>query len=54
MEGESRRFYQQAVDQVKSPEVRLLLQELALVEEDHQNIFVEEVKKKKKSGAPPE
>jgi rubrerythrin len=51
MEGESRRFYQQAVDQVKSPEARLLLQELALVEEDHQNIFVEEVKKKKKSGA---
>jgi erythrin-vacuolar iron transport family protein len=51
MEAESRRFYQQAVEQVKSPEVRLLLQELASVEEDHQDIFVEEVKKKKKSGA---
>ena len=51
MEAESRRFYQLAVDQVKSPEVRVLLQELATVEEDHQNIFVEEVKKKKKSGA---
>jgi rubrerythrin len=51
MEAESRRFYQQAVEQVKSPEVRVLLQELAAVEEDHQDIFVEEVKKKKKSGA---
>jgi erythrin-vacuolar iron transport family protein len=51
MEAESRRFYQQAVDQVKSPEVRLLLQELALAEEEHQDILVEEVKKKKKSGA---
>jgi len=51
MEAESRRFYQQAVEQVKSPEVRLLLQELAAVEEDHQDILVEEVKKKKKSGA---
>jgi erythrin-vacuolar iron transport family protein len=50
MEAESRRFYQQGVDQVKSPEVRVLLQELALVEEDHQAIFVEEIKKKKKSG----
>ena len=51
MEAESRRFYQQAVEQVKSPEVRVLLQALAAVEEDHQDIFVEEVKKKKKSGA---
>jgi len=51
MEAESRRFYQQAVDQVKSPEVRLLLQDLALAEEDHQDILVEEVRKKKKSGA---
>ena len=51
MEAESRRFYQQAVEQVKSPEVRVLLQELAAVEEDHQDILVEEVKKKKKSGA---
>jgi erythrin-vacuolar iron transport family protein len=51
MEAESRRFYLQAVDQVKSPEVRQLLQELALSEEDHQDILVEEVKKKKKSGA---
>jgi erythrin-vacuolar iron transport family protein len=51
MEAETRRFYQQAVEQVKSPEVRLLLEQLASVEEDHQDIFVEEVKKKKKSGA---
>jgi rubrerythrin len=51
MEAESRRFYQQAVDQVKSPEVRVLLLELAATEEEHQDIFVEEVKKKKKSGA---
>jgi len=51
MEADSRRFYQQAVDQVKSPEVRLLLQELAQAEEDHQDVLVEEVKKKKKSGA---
>ena len=51
MEAESRRFYQEAMDQVKSPEVRVLLQELAAVEEDHQDIFVEEVRKKKKSGA---
>jgi rubrerythrin len=51
MEAESRRFYQQAIEQVKSPEVRVLLQELAATEEDHQDIFVEEVKKKKKSGA---
>ena len=51
MEAESRRFYQDAVGQVKSPEVRVLLQELAAVEEDHQEIFVEEVKKKKKSEA---
>jgi erythrin-vacuolar iron transport family protein len=51
MEAESRRFYQQAIEQVKSPEVRVHLQELAATEEDHQDIFVEEVKKKKKSGA---
>ena len=51
MEAESRRFYQEAMDQVKSPEVRVLLQELAAVEEDHQDIFAEEVRKKKKSGA---
>jgi rubrerythrin len=51
MEAESRRFYQEAMDQVKSPEVRVFLQELAAVEEDHQDIFVEGVRKKKKSGA---
>jgi rubrerythrin len=51
MEAESRRFYQQAIEHVNSPEVRLLLQDLALVEEDHQDIFVEEIRKKKKSGA---
>jgi erythrin-vacuolar iron transport family protein len=51
MEAESRRFYQEAVNQVKSSEVRVLLQELAAVEEEHQDIFVEEVRKKKKSGA---
>ena len=51
MEAESRRFYQQGMEQVKSPEVRALLEELAAVEEEHQDIFVEEVRKKKKSGA---
>jgi rubrerythrin len=51
MEAESRRFYQQGMEQVKSPEVRVLLEELAAVEEEHQDIFVEEVRKKKKSGA---
>jgi erythrin-vacuolar iron transport family protein len=51
MEADSRRFYEQAVGQVKSPEVRVLLQELAQAEEDHQDVLVEEVKKKKKSGA---
>ena len=50
MEADSRRFYQQAADHVKSPEVRVLLQELALAEEDHQDILVEDVRKKKKSG----
>lgn len=51
MEADSRRFYEQAVNQVKSPEVRLLLQELAQAEEDHQDVLVEEVKKKKKPRA---
>jgi erythrin-vacuolar iron transport family protein len=51
MEAETRRFYQLAVEQVKSPEVRVLLQELAAVEEEHQDVLVEEVRKKKKSGA---
>jgi erythrin-vacuolar iron transport family protein len=51
MEADSRRFYEEAAEQVKSPEVRLLLTELASAEEDHQDAFVEEVKEKKKSGA---
>jgi erythrin-vacuolar iron transport family protein len=51
MEAQSRRFYEQAAEQVKSPEVRLLLNELASAEEDHQDAFVDEVKEKKKSGA---
>jgi len=51
METESRRFYQDAAQHVKSPEVRLLLNELASAEEDHQDAFVDEVKQKKKSGA---
>ena len=51
MEAESRRFYQEAAEKVKSPEVRQLLKDLALAEEDHQDILVEEVRQKKKSGA---
>ncbi len=51
MEAESRRFYQDALNRVKSAETRKLLSELAEAEEDHQDILVEKWKEKKKSGA---
>jgi rubrerythrin len=51
MEADSRRFYQDALNRVKSAETRKLLSELAEAEEDHQDILVEKWKEKKKSGA---
>jgi rubrerythrin len=51
MEAETRRFYQDAANQVESVEVRTLLGELADAEEDHQDVLVEKWKEKKKSGA---
>jgi rubrerythrin len=51
MEAETRRFYRDAFNQVKSAEIRKLLGELADAEEDHQDLLVEKWKEKKKSGA---
>jgi rubrerythrin len=51
MEAETRRFYQDAFNKVKSAEIRKLLGELADAEEDHQDLLVEKWKEKKKSGA---
>jgi erythrin-vacuolar iron transport family protein len=52
MEAETRRFYRDAYNKVKSAEIRKLLGELADAEEDHQDLLVEKWKEKKKSGAP--
>jgi rubrerythrin len=51
MEAETRRFYRDAFNNVKSAEIRKLLGELSEAEEDHQDILVEKWKEKKKSGA---
>jgi erythrin-vacuolar iron transport family protein len=51
MEAETRRFYRDASNQVKSAEIRKLLGELADAEEDHQDVLVEKWKEKKKSAA---
>jgi erythrin-vacuolar iron transport family protein len=51
MEAETRRFYRDASNQVKSAEIRKLLSELADAEEGHQDILVEKWKAKKKSAA---
>jgi rubrerythrin len=51
MEAETRRFYRDAFNKVKSAEIRKLLGELADAEEDHQELLVEKWKEKKKSGA---
>jgi erythrin-vacuolar iron transport family protein len=51
MEAETRRFYRDAANKVKSAEIRKLLGELADAEEDHQDLLVEKWKEKKKSGA---
>lgn len=51
MEAETRRFYRDAFNKVKSAEIRKLLGELADAEEDHQDLLVEKWKEKKKSGA---
>ena len=53
MEAETRRFYRDASNKVKSAEIRKLLGELADAEEDHQDVLVEKWKEKKKSGALP-
>jgi rubrerythrin len=50
MEAETRRFYRDAFNQVKSAEIRNLLGELADAEEDHQDALVEKWKEKKKSA----
>ncbi len=50
MEAETRRFYRDACNKVKSAEIRKLLGELADAEEDHQDLLVEKWKEKKKSG----
>ncbi|HZC34628.1 MAG TPA: ferritin family protein [Chthoniobacterales bacterium] len=50
METETRRFYRDAFNQVKSAEIRKLLGELADAEEDHQDVLVEKWKEKKKSA----
>jgi erythrin-vacuolar iron transport family protein len=52
MEAETRRFYQDALNKVKSAEIRKLLTELAEAEEDHQDVLVEKWKEKKKAAAP--
>jgi rubrerythrin len=54
MEAETRRFYRDASNKVKSAEIRKLLGELADAEEDHQDLLVQKWKEKKKSGVPPE
>jgi rubrerythrin len=50
MEAETRRFYRDAANKVKSAEIRKLLGELADAEEDHQDLLVEKWREKKKSG----
>jgi rubrerythrin len=50
MEAETRRFYRDAFNKVKSAEIRKLLGELADAEEDHQDLLAEKWKEKKKSG----
>jgi hypothetical protein len=51
MEAESRRFYQDAMNRVTSPDIRELLEDLAATEEDHQGLLVEQTREKKKTGA---
>ena len=51
MEAESRRFYQDAVNRVTSPDIRQLLDDLAGVEEDHQDLLVDKAKEKRKRDA---
>jgi rubrerythrin len=51
MEAESRRFYQDAINKVTSADIRQLLEDLAVVEEDHQDLLVDKIKEKKRTGA---
>jgi rubrerythrin len=54
MEADTRRFYRDAFNKVKSAEIRKLIGELADAEEEHQDLLVEKWKEKKKSSAAPE
>src|SRR5260370_9538033 len=49
MEAETRRFYRDACNKVKSADIRKLLGELTVAEEDHQELLLEKWKEKKKS-----
>jgi len=51
MEAESRRFYQDAINKVTSADIRQLREDLAAVEEDHQDLLVDKTKEKKRTGA---
>ena len=51
MEAESRRFYQDAMNKVTSVDIRELLSDLAVAEEDHQDLLVDKTREKKKTGA---
>jgi erythrin-vacuolar iron transport family protein len=51
MEADTRRFYRDAFNKVKSAEIRKLVGELADAEEDHQDLLVEKWKEKKKTSA---
>ena len=51
MEAESRRFYQDAMNKVTSADIRELLSDLAVAEEDHQDLLVDKTREKKKTGA---
>jgi rubrerythrin len=51
MEAESRRFYQDAMNKVTSADIRELLSDLAVAEEDHQDLLVDKAREKKKTGA---
>jgi erythrin-vacuolar iron transport family protein len=51
MEAASRRFYQDAANRVTSPDIRQLLDDLAGVEEDHQDLLVDKAREKRKTGA---
>ncbi len=54
MEADTRRFYRDAFNKVKSAEIRKLLGELADAEEDHRDLLVGKWKEKKKTDVPSE